>query len=119
MTSLPNGLGKRASEDWLAVWLGAALVVLVLIGVRPVMPAFSWGPAGPGDVFAPGSVAAALLVGIMLMVGSAGGVRLMGRSVGAYAAGFPAVFLLAWTSRFVAGNAVLKQWGSATSSWRC
>jgi uncharacterized membrane protein YadS len=30
------------SEDWLAVWLGFLIIVLVLVGVRPVMPSFRW-----------------------------------------------------------------------------
>ena len=36
----------RLSEDWLAVWLGFALVVLVVLGVRPEMPKFRWGTDG-------------------------------------------------------------------------
>src|SRR5262245_65917940 len=30
-------------EDWLAVYVGAALIALVLVGVRPAMPRFAWG----------------------------------------------------------------------------
>ena len=39
------------------------------------------------------------------------GVRLLGGSVARYAAGFPIVFALAWASKFIAGNAVAKEWG--------
>jgi uncharacterized membrane protein YadS len=31
-----------SSEDWLAVWLGFLIIVLVLVGVRPPMPMFQW-----------------------------------------------------------------------------
>ena len=31
------------SEDWLAVYVGAAFIALVLAGVRPAMPRFAWG----------------------------------------------------------------------------
>lgn len=30
------------TEDWLAVWLGFLIIVLVLAGVRPQMPTFKW-----------------------------------------------------------------------------
>src|SRR6188474_584147 len=33
------------NEDWLAVFVGAALIALVLAGVRPAMPRFAWGTA--------------------------------------------------------------------------
>jgi uncharacterized integral membrane protein (TIGR00698 family) len=34
------------TEDWLAVWLGFLIVVLVLLGVRPQMPTFKWATEG-------------------------------------------------------------------------
>ena len=41
-------LPPLVSEDWLAVLVGAALIALVLIGVRPVSPRFAWGtPQAP------------------------------------------------------------------------
>ncbi|MEK7713982.1 MAG: putative sulfate exporter family transporter, partial [candidate division NC10 bacterium] len=30
------------SEDWLAVWLGFLIIVVVLAGVRPQTPSFRW-----------------------------------------------------------------------------
>jgi len=30
------------TEDWLAVWLGFLLIILVLAGLRPVLPQFRW-----------------------------------------------------------------------------
>lgn len=34
------------TEDWLAVWLGFLIIVLVLVGVRPTMPKFDWTTDG-------------------------------------------------------------------------
>jgi len=34
------------TEDWLAVWLGFLIIVLVLAGVRPEMPKFRWATDG-------------------------------------------------------------------------
>lgn len=42
---MPENRGGSAllrTEDWLAVWLGFLIIVLVLIGVRPEMPRFRW-----------------------------------------------------------------------------
>ena len=59
-------------------------------------------------------MAAAVLTGLLLMAVSAAGIRLMGGSTREYLIGFPAVFVLAWAARLVAGNGVLREWGSAT-----
>jgi uncharacterized integral membrane protein (TIGR00698 family) len=34
------------SEDWLAVWLGFLIIILVLSGLRPDLPKFSWSTDG-------------------------------------------------------------------------
>jgi uncharacterized membrane protein YadS len=38
--------GLLAKEDWLAVWLGFLIIVIVLAGVRPNMPKFKWATDG-------------------------------------------------------------------------
>lgn len=38
-----TGLSKLwKTEDWLAVWFGFLIIVLVLIGVKPTLPTFKW-----------------------------------------------------------------------------
>ncbi|MDE0168524.1 MAG: putative sulfate exporter family transporter [bacterium] len=107
-TAKPTSL---RSEDWTAVWLGAGLILLVLVGVRPAIPVFSWSTGGFGQTLSWDNLAAVLLTGVLLLGLSAAGVRLMGSDANGYLLGFPAVFALAWASRLIAGNAVLKQWG--------
>ena len=111
MSEQPDSPSGLRSEDWTAVWLGAALILAVLVGVRPATPTFSWSGGAAGDVFSLGNVAAILLTGLLLLGLSAAGIRLMGSNTSAYVVGFPVVFALAWASRLIAGNAVLKQWG--------
>ena len=111
MSEQPASPASLRSEDWTAVWLGVALVLLVLVGVRPALPSFSWSAGAAAEALSSNNLAAALVTGILLLVLSAVGIRLMGGNTGAYVAGFPAVFVLAWGSRFIAGNSVLKQWG--------
>ena len=44
----------------------------------------------------------------------------MGGPVMSYALAFPAIFVLAWLSQALAGNAVIKEWGpELPSSWVC
>ena len=41
-----SGSALLKSEDWLAVWLGFLILVVVLAGVRPEMPKFRWATDG-------------------------------------------------------------------------
>ncbi len=111
MTEPPGRSARFAPEDWVSVWQGWALILLVLVGVRPAIPDFSWTAARLADAFSWGDVAAALAIGILLVAASAAGIRLMGGLTKPYLIGFPAVFVLAWAARLVAGNDALRQWG--------
>ena len=99
------------SEDWVSVWLGAAVILLVVVGVRPDLPSFSWSGRSAGELLSAEHITAALLVGLLLMVLSGVGIRLMGGDLGAYLVGFAAIFCLGWASQIVAGAPVLKEWG--------
>jgi uncharacterized membrane protein YadS len=41
-----SGFGLLRSEDWLAVWLGFLIIILVLVGLRPDLPTFRWATDG-------------------------------------------------------------------------
>ena len=99
------------SEDWVACWLGFALILLALVGVQPALPSFSWTADSLGAVFGPDNLAASGVLGALFLIVAMGGIRLMGASVRTFAIGFPAVFLLAWLSQFIAGQAGMKTWG--------
>ena len=99
------------SEDWVACWLGFALILLALAGIQPELPGFSWTADSLGAVFAPDNLAASAILGGLFLVVAMGGIGLIGASVRAFTIGFPAVFLLAWLSQFIAGQAGMKTWG--------
>lgn len=107
--SHPKGL--LSTEDWVACWLGFALILLALAGLRPSLPGFSWDAGSAAAVFDRGNLLASATLGVLFMVLAAAGVRLMGGSLTTFARGFPAVFLLAWLCQFIAGNSGLKSWG--------
>ena len=100
-----------SSEDWVACWLGFALVLLALAGLRPALPGFSWDPGSVGSLFSDEGVKAIFALGALLMVVAGVGVKLMGGSLKAFGIAFPAVFLLGWLAQFLAGNAALKAAG--------
>ena len=108
MTDTTHRPSLLSSEDWVSCWLGFALIALALIGVQPTLPAFGWDSAVPGAVFDMDNLAASLVLGALFMAVAAGGLLLMGGRLGAFALGFPAVFLLGWLSQFVAGNTAVK-----------
>ena len=46
MPETKGGSSLLKTEDWVAVWLGFLLIVLVLVGVRPETPKFRWATDG-------------------------------------------------------------------------
>ncbi|HEY7677883.1 MAG TPA: putative sulfate exporter family transporter, partial [Candidatus Methylomirabilis sp.] len=193
------GWGLLKNEDWMAVWLGFLIIVLVLVGVQVKMPTFKWttdgefaslvadtqpaaaalvksaeekgeagllaaatalnaamvtgdrkaigdaakklgaekpkdagllksagaiskeitGAAGalPAKVFTADNILRSVYIGIALLVLTTIGTALMGRSVGKFMLGFPAVYVLAWLSMFIAGNYSVTYWGLEYVIW--
>src|SRR5574341_503950 len=62
-------------------------------------------------VFAGDNLVKGLYVGIALWVLGSVGMALIGGNVGAFAIGFPAVFVLAWLARVIAGNGFFVDYG--------
>ena len=102
--------GLLRSEDWLSVWLGTAVIALVVIGVRPTGAGLSCSD-GLGGLFAPGPLATTLGVGAALLVLCLVGVRLMDGAARGFAPGFAALFALAWVARAAACNSALSDRG--------
>jgi uncharacterized membrane protein YadS len=64
-----------------------------------------------GGVFSGENLWNAVKIGIAFLILSAIGVALMGGNVGQYIIGFPVVYVLAWLSHLIAGNATMNYWG--------
>ncbi len=62
-------------------------------------------------VFSADNLNKALYLGILWLVVGAVGFALIGGKVGAFAIGFPAVFILAWIGRMLAGNGLFVEYG--------
>ncbi len=102
----------RVQEDWIAVLLGTASLLVVLLGAVPALPALRWG----GDVALSALFSREVLVpwlgaGFGLWVLSAAGLALQGGDVRRFTRGFGLVFPLAWFSIVLAGHAGSVAWG--------
>jgi uncharacterized membrane protein YadS len=64
-----------------------------------------------GGVFSRENLWNAVQIGIAFLILSAVGIVLMGGNVGKYVIGFPVVYILAWLSHVIAGNATMNYWG--------
>ncbi len=98
-------------EDWVSVWLGFGFIAVALLGFRPDLPGFGWDGAGIGKPFSTLNMQASFVLGAVFIGLSACGVALMGGRLVAYMTGFPLIFILAWVSQWLAGNAEIKAWG--------
>src|SRR5439155_12781283 len=67
--------------------------------------------ASAGKVFSGENLANVLYIGIALLVIGAAGIALIGGNVAAFALAFPAVFILAWVARVLAGNGLFIDYG--------
>ncbi|HSB72117.1 MAG TPA: putative sulfate exporter family transporter [Candidatus Methylomirabilis sp.] len=187
------------SEDWMTVWLGFLIILLVLFGLRFKTPTFRWmgdggfqsvaaessagvdkllkaaqdknetdlvaaatglkaalagqerkaigdaakklgaapvqdaglkkqaagvsrklsGDSGAtlGKVFSGENLWTSILIGAGFLILAAIGNALMGRSVGKFLVGFPAVFILTWLSLFIAGNTTVTYYGLEFALW--
>ncbi|MDE0103669.1 MAG: putative sulfate exporter family transporter [Bryobacterales bacterium] len=111
---MPPSISKRArsltSEDWVACWLGLAMILLVLAGMRLALPSFTWD-ASLADVLEADNLTSSAVLGLVLLVLAALGTLLMGGALRAFCFAFPAVFALAWLAQLLAGNTSMKAAG--------
>ena len=99
--------GAPYNEDWVAVWIAAALIALVIVGVRPDVPQFGWSGAADlaATVFAAANVWHWLQLGVLILVPAAVGARLMGARLVPFMVGFAVLYGLASVSLILAGYA--------------
>jgi uncharacterized integral membrane protein (TIGR00698 family) len=106
--------GALAGQDRKAI--AAAAAKMAALGPRTIAGALATeirghAAATPENVFAPDNLTKVLYVGIGFLIVTAIGVVLVGWRVTPFLIGLPAIFLLAWSARFLAGNGVFQNWG--------
>jgi uncharacterized integral membrane protein (TIGR00698 family) len=94
------------NEDWLAVWIAGAIILLVLVGIAPAAPRAAWADLGDlAAVFSAGNLGRVVQICILLLIPAAVGARLLGLNPIPFAAGFSVLYSLAWLSQILAGFA--------------
>lgn len=65
----------------------------------------------PGKVFTGENIGKSVKLGIFLFIFAIIGMAIMGRELGKFIIGFPIIFIIAWLSHFIAGNALSSDYG--------
>ena len=101
------------SEDWLAVYVGAALIALVLVGVRPAMPRFAWGtPDTPvGQLVAADNIARTVQTVSLVLGPVIAGAAVLRANMPAFVPGALLLYVLGWLSQAMGGYVGSAGWG--------
>ena len=101
------------SEDWLAVFVGAALIALVLAGVRPAMPRFAWGtPDTPvAQLVAADNIARTVQTVLLVLGPVIAGAAVLRANMPAFVSGALLLYVLGWLSQAMAGYVGAAGWG--------
>jgi uncharacterized integral membrane protein (TIGR00698 family) len=101
------------NEDWLAVVVGAALIALVLAGVRPAMPRFAWGtPDTPvAQLVAADNIARTVQTVLLVLGPVIAGAAILRANMPAFVPGALLVYGLGWLSQAMAGYVGAAGWG--------
>jgi hypothetical protein len=93
------------NEDWLAVYVGAALIALVLAGVRPAMPHFAWGtPDKPiAQLVAADNIARTAQTVLLVLGPVIAGAAVLRANMPAFVPGALLLYVLGWLSQAMAG----------------
>ena len=92
-------------EDWLAVFVGAALIALVLAGVRPAMPRFAWGtPDTPiAQLVAADNIARTVQTVLLVLGPVIAGAAVLRANMPAFVPGALLLYVLGWLAQAMAG----------------
>ena len=106
-TTQVRQLPPLISEDWTAVIVGAALIAMVLLGVRPATPRFAWGgdQAPAAALVAADNLARSAQVGLLVLSPLVLGAVVLRARVPAFVPGALLLFALAWVAQAIAGYA--------------
>ena len=101
------------TEDWLAVLVGAALIALMLIGVRPATPRFAWGtPQAPvGGLVSADNVARTVQTVLLVLGPVIAGAAVLRANMLTFIPGALVLYGLGWLAQAMAGHVAAAGWG--------
>jgi uncharacterized integral membrane protein (TIGR00698 family) len=100
-------------EDWLTVLVGAALIALVLLGVRPAGPRFAWGTAqnAVGALVSSDNVARSAQMALLVLGPLVAGAAVLRANIPVFVPGALLLYVLAWLAQAMAGHVDAAGWG--------
>ena len=104
-TAIAPELSPRITEDWLAVLVGAALIALMLVGVRPATPRFAWGTPELeiGGLVSADNLARSARMAILVLAPLVVGAVMLRSNVRTFLPGVALLYVLAWLAQAMAG----------------
>ncbi|NOT26036.1 MAG: putative sulfate exporter family transporter [Acidobacteria bacterium] len=93
------------NEDWIAVAIGAAIILLVILGLRPAVPRFGWDTpdALSATVLTAENFSKWIQVGLLMLVPAVAGARVMGVPAIPFLLGFAVLYTVAGVAQVLAG----------------
>ncbi len=93
------------NEDWIAVAIGAAIILLVILGLRPAVPRFGWDTpdALSATVLTAENFSKWIQVGLLMLVPAVAGARVMGVPAIPFLLGFSVLYAVAGIAQVLAG----------------
>lgn len=97
-------------EDWTAVWLGALIILLAVVGLTIPKPGFSWSDAGSfgTKLLSAGNLVAIGGLFLVMYAIAAIGTWLAGKPISPLLRSFPLVFFISILAMVLAGNKQIK-----------
>jgi len=106
------------NEDWLSVWFGFLILILLFAGLSIALPGWKWSAAADlGRVFSGPNLLRLLFLFLALLVLLGLAAAAQGLRVPQTVAGLPVLFLLAALAMLIGGNSRITYWGLETVLW--
>lgn len=98
------------NEDWTAVWLGAIIILLAVVGFTIPKPSFSWSDstAFVTKLLSSDNIVAVAGLFLIMYVIAVAGAWLAGKPIRALVQSFPVVFFVSVLAMILAGNKQIK-----------
>jgi uncharacterized integral membrane protein (TIGR00698 family) len=107
---LKNKTPFSLHEDWVVVILGFIIILLALVGVSPLTPAYTWSNA-PGlisNVLSASNLLSIVVQFLFVLVIAFLGIVLTGKRLRPFLISFPVVYIVSIAALILAGNKAIK-----------
>ena len=104
-------------EDWWTVWFGFVILLAGALRLVEKVPKIGKWSASPLEAFGGNILLPLVFLWLALGLLTAIGVRIMGKSAGAYLPGYTLVFLLSIVAEFLSNQTQVNAWGLEYAFW--